>query len=85
MQGLVLTKLDVLDGLPELQICTGYEINGKRYGHLPAGQAAQAAAKPVYERSRAGRTAPAAPAAGRSSPRRPSNTSAGSRSWWKRR
>ena len=49
VQGLVLTKLDVLDGLPELQICTGYEINGKRYGHLPAGQAAQAAAKPVYE------------------------------------
>ena len=49
VQGLALTKLDVLDGLPELQIGVGYEIDGRRVGHLPAGQAAQAAAKPVYE------------------------------------
>ncbi|MGI3777839.1 MAG: adenylosuccinate synthase [Janthinobacterium lividum] len=49
VQGLALTKLDVLDGLPELRICTGYEIGGKRVRHLPAGQAAQAAAVPVYE------------------------------------
>ncbi|MBP0493315.1 adenylosuccinate synthase [Roseomonas indoligenes] len=49
VQGLVLTKLDVLDGLPELKICTGYEINGERFRRLPSAMAAQAAAKPVYE------------------------------------
>ncbi|WP_338662111.1 adenylosuccinate synthase [Pararoseomonas sp. SCSIO 73927] len=49
VQGLVLTKLDVLDGLPELKICTGYEIDGERVRRLPAAMAAQAAAKPVYE------------------------------------
>ena len=49
IQGLALTKLDVLDGMAELKIGVGYEIDGKRMGHLPAGQAAQAAAKPVYE------------------------------------
>jgi adenylosuccinate synthase len=49
VQGLALTKLDVLDGMTELKICVGYDIGGKRFGHLPAGQAAQAAATPVYE------------------------------------
>jgi adenylosuccinate synthase len=49
VQGLVLTKLDVLDGLPELKICTGYEINGELVKRLPAAMAAQAAAKPIYE------------------------------------
>ena len=49
VQGLALTKLDVLDGMPELKICVGYDIGGTRYAHLPAGQAAQAAAVPVYE------------------------------------
>ena len=49
IQGLALTKLDVLDGMAELKIGVGYEIDGKRLVHLPAGQAAQAAAKPIYE------------------------------------
>ena len=49
IQGLALTKLDVLDGMAELKIGIGYEIAGKRMGHLPAGQAVQAAAKPIYE------------------------------------
>jgi adenylosuccinate synthase len=49
IQGIVLTKIDVLDGLPELKICTGYRINGERVRHLPAGMAAQAAAVPEYE------------------------------------
>ena len=49
IHGLALTKLDVLDGLPELRICTGYTIHGRAFRHLPAGQAAQAAAQPVYE------------------------------------
>jgi adenylosuccinate synthase len=49
IQGLALTKLDVLDGLPELKICTGYRIGGSAVRHLPAAAAAQAAAEPVYE------------------------------------
>ncbi len=49
IQGLALTKLDVLDGLEQLQICTGYEIGGGRFSHLPAAPGAQAAATPVYE------------------------------------
>ncbi len=47
--GLVLTKLDVLDGLPELRICTGYRINGEVVKRLPAAMRAQAAAEPIYE------------------------------------
>ena len=49
IQGLALTKLDVLDGLETLKIGVGYEIHGKRFSHLPAGQAAQAAATPIFE------------------------------------
>ncbi|WP_298286256.1 adenylosuccinate synthase [Acidocella sp.] len=49
VQGLALTKLDVLDGQKELKLCVGYDINGQHYKHLPAGVAAQAAAKPIYE------------------------------------
>jgi adenylosuccinate synthase len=49
VNGLALTKLDVLDGLPELRICTGYRIGGVRYRHLPAAPGAQAAAEPEYE------------------------------------
>jgi adenylosuccinate synthase len=49
IQGLALTKLDVLDGLPELKICTGYRIRGEAYRHLPAAPGAQAAAEPEYE------------------------------------
>ena len=49
VHGLALTKLDILDGMAELKIGVGYEIGGKRYSHLPAGQGAQAAAVPVYE------------------------------------
>jgi len=49
IQALVLTKLDVLDGLDELKIGVGYEIDGARFGHLPAAPAAQATARPVFE------------------------------------
>ncbi len=49
IQGLVLTKLDVLDGLKELKICTGYRIRGEVFSHLPAAAGAQAAAEPIYE------------------------------------
>jgi len=49
IEGLVLTKLDVLDGLPELRICTGYRIDGEVVKRLPASIAAQLRAEPVYE------------------------------------
>jgi adenylosuccinate synthase len=49
VQGLALTKLDVLDGLKELKICTGYRVNGQEMKRLPFAMAAQAAAEPVYE------------------------------------
>ena len=47
--GIALTKLDVLDGLEELKICIGYELDGTRIDHLPASQGAQARVVPVYE------------------------------------
>jgi len=49
VQGLVLTKLDVLDGLAELKVCTGYRIDGEVVRRLPAAMGAQARAEPVYE------------------------------------
>jgi adenylosuccinate synthase len=49
IQGIALTKLDVLDGLPQLKICVGYELNGERLQRLPASQSAQAGVVPVYE------------------------------------
>jgi len=49
IEGLVLTKLDVLDGLPELRICTGYRIDGDVVKRLPASIAAQERAEPIYE------------------------------------
>lgn len=47
--GIALTKLDVLDGLKELKICVGYELDGTRIDYLPASQGAQARVTPVYE------------------------------------
>ncbi|HEX6959012.1 MAG TPA: adenylosuccinate synthase [Ferrovibrio sp.] len=49
IHGIALTKLDVLDGLKELRICVGYEVNGKTLDYFPASMADQAAARPVYE------------------------------------
>jgi adenylosuccinate synthase len=49
INGLVLTKLDVLDGLETLKVCTGYRYNGTELDYLPAGTSAQAAVEPVYE------------------------------------
>ena len=49
INGLALTKLDVLDGMQELKICTGYRIDGKLFHHLPAAPGAQAKATPEYE------------------------------------
>lgn len=49
INGIALTKLDVLDGFDELKICTGYKYKGETIHHLPAGQAAQAEVEPIYE------------------------------------
>jgi adenylosuccinate synthase len=47
--GIALTKLDVLDGLDEIRICTGYTLHGKTLDHFPAHAADQAAVQPIYE------------------------------------
>ncbi len=47
--GVALTKLDVLDGLEEIRICTGYRLRGRPLDHLPAHAADQEAVEPVYE------------------------------------
>jgi adenylosuccinate synthase len=49
IDGIALTKLDVLDGFAELKISIGYDCRGERIGHLPASASAQAACTPVYE------------------------------------
>lgn len=49
INGIALTKLDVLDGLKEIKIAVGYKLNGKMIDYIPAGQAEQAALEPIYE------------------------------------
>jgi adenylosuccinate synthase len=49
INGIALTKLDVLDGLEEIKICVGYELDGKRIDYLPASQGAQERVVPIYE------------------------------------
>jgi adenylosuccinate synthase len=49
INGIALTKLDVLDGFDELKVCVAYELDGKRIDYFPASQDAQALCKPVYE------------------------------------
>ena len=49
VEGVALTKLDVLDGFETLQICTGYRIAGRELDYLPAGLTDQAAVSPIYE------------------------------------
>ena len=49
VNGIALTKLDVLDGFKTLKICVGYEIDGVQYDHLPTAAALQAKVTPIYE------------------------------------
>ncbi len=49
VQGIVLTKLDVLDGIETLKICTGYTLDAQPLDYLPAGLRDQARLVPVYE------------------------------------
>jgi adenylosuccinate synthase len=49
IDGIALTKLDILDGFAEIKVCTGYRLDGELLEHLPAGQSDQARVEPVYE------------------------------------
>ena len=49
INGIALTKLDILDGFDEIKICTGYRLDGAVIDRLPASQAAQGRIEPIYE------------------------------------
>jgi adenylosuccinate synthase len=49
LSGLCITKLDVLDGIEELQLCTGYELDGTHIDILPLGAEEISRCQPVYE------------------------------------
>ena len=49
LTGLCITKLDVLDGIKELKICTGYKLDGKTLDLLPLGADDVARCEPIYE------------------------------------
>ena len=49
VDGIALTKLDVLDGFETIKIATHYELDGRKLDHLPADAAEQQRVKPVYE------------------------------------
>jgi adenylosuccinate synthase len=49
INGIALTKLDVLDGFDEVKFCTAYRCGGELFDYVPAGMTAQATLEPVYE------------------------------------
>ncbi len=49
IDGIALTKLDILDGFAEIKVCVGYHLDGQRIDRFPASQAAQARVEPIYE------------------------------------
>ena len=49
VNGIALTKLDVLDGFETLKICVGYDLDGQRLDYLPTAADAQARCTPIYE------------------------------------
>jgi adenylosuccinate synthase len=49
VDGIALTKLDVLDGFDEIKLCTGYSLDETTLDHLPASSNQQARLAPVYE------------------------------------
>ncbi len=49
IDGIALTKLDVLDGFDPIRVCVGYRLNGTEIHHMPAGEAAQSRLEPIYE------------------------------------
>ena len=49
IDGIALTKLDVLDQLDEIKMCIAYEIDGKKFDYLPAAVEDQIKVKPIYQ------------------------------------
>ena len=49
IDGIALTKLDVLDGMEEIKLCVGYRLDGGEIDHLPADSCLQARIEPIYE------------------------------------
>jgi adenylosuccinate synthase len=49
INGLALTKLDVLDGFDEIKVCVGYRLDEREIDYLPASEHAQALVEPIYE------------------------------------
>src|SRR5690606_34447907 len=49
IDGIALTKLDVLDGFDEVKVCVGYMIDGEKFSRLPASQHAQAQVEPIWK------------------------------------
>ena len=49
IDGIALTKLDILDGFESIRVCTRYLLDGTEIDRLPASQAAQSRVEPVYE------------------------------------
>jgi adenylosuccinate synthase len=49
IDGVALTKLDILDGFETLEVCSRYRLDGEEIDYLPASQAAQARVEPIYE------------------------------------
>jgi adenylosuccinate synthase len=49
INGIALTKLDVLDGFDPIRVCVGYRLNGTEIHHMPAGEAGQSRLEPIYE------------------------------------
>jgi adenylosuccinate synthase len=49
INGIALTKLDVLDGFNELKVCTGYELDSEKIDYFPASIVSQSKVIPIYE------------------------------------
>ncbi len=49
IDGIALTKLDILDGFDEVKVCVGYRLDGREIDYLPASEHAQARVEPIYE------------------------------------
>jgi adenylosuccinate synthase len=49
IDGIALTKLDVLDGFDEIKVCVGYKLDGKEIDYYPSNAGSQARVEPIYE------------------------------------
>jgi adenylosuccinate synthase len=49
IDGIALTKLDILDGFDEIKVCVGYRLDGRDIDYLPGGERAQTRVEPIYE------------------------------------